>query len=159
MLYSAFEPAGRRAAGRPPGFHGHQGRGHDVENRNPFRCFDRRYLAWAAPGLVALFALAWLGHAFTRGTPARIAIGALIGAVTGYLIVLSVGTIRRLDELQRRIHLEAIAISFTFTAVLATGISFLDSAGARLPNWDFGWWPVMAFAWVAAALVLNRRYR
>ena len=142
-----------------PGTQGTWERGRDVESKNPFRCFDRRYLMWATPGLVVLFALAWLGHAFVRGTPARIAIGALIGVATGYLIVLSVGTIRRLDELQRRIHLEAIAISFTITAVLATGISFLDSAGARLPNWDFGWWPVMAFAWVAAALVLNRRYR
>lgn len=130
-----------------------------MESRNPFRCFDRRYLAWAIPGLLVLFALALLGHAFERGTPARLAIGVLLGAVMGYLIVISVLTVRRLDELQRRIHLEAIAISFTLTAVVATAASFLTSAGARLPNLDGFWWPLMAFAWVGATLVLSRRYR
>jgi hypothetical protein len=156
VLLSALDSAPR--VGRPE-FRAIGERGRDVESKNPFRCFDRRYLAWAAPGLIALFALAFLGHGYPRGTPARIAIGALIGVVMSYLIVLSVATIRRLDELQLRIHLEAIAISFTITAVLATLASFLAWSGARLPDWDVGWWPLMAFTWVAAAMVLNRRYR
>jgi len=130
-----------------------------MDRKNPLRCFDRRYFAWVTPGLVVLFALAFFGRRFERGTPARIAVAVLLGIVMGYIIVLTVESIRRLDELQQRIHLEAIAISFTITAVLITASAFLTKAGAHLPHWDVGWWPFMAFTWVAAALVRYQRYR
>jgi hypothetical protein len=130
-----------------------------VENRNPFRCFDRSYFAWVAPGMVALFALALTGRAFARGTPARITIGALLAVVMGYLIVVTMARIRRLDEMLLRIQLEAIAISFTLTAVCASAVWYLAISGVRLPDWDLGWWPFMALAWAAAAMVLSRRYR
>jgi hypothetical protein len=131
-----------------------------VDRKNPFRCFDRRFLVQAIPALILLFGLALAGRTFARGTPARIAIAALLSVVTGYVIVISVATIRRLDEMQQRLHLEAIAISFTVTAVLATASEYMTKAGARLPTLDLGWWwPFMAFTWVGAVWVLSRRYR
>ena len=134
-------------------------RGREVESGNPFRCFDRRYFAWVAPGLAALIMLSLVGRTFARGTPPRITIGALLGVVMGYLIVVTVARIRRLDEMLLRVQLEAIAISFTLTAVCASAVWYLAISGMRLPDWDVGWWPFMALAWAAAAMVLGRRYR
>jgi hypothetical protein len=122
-----------------------------VDRKNPFRCFDRRFLVQAIPAFILLLGLALAGRAFARF---------LLSVVTGYVIVISVATIRRLDEMQQRLHLEAIAISFTITAVLATASEYLTKAGARLPTLELGWWwPFMAFTWVGAVWVLSRRYR
>lgn len=63
----------------------------------------------------------------------------------------------RLDELQRRIQLDAIAISFLATALITFGWGFAEEAGApRLSA--FVVWPVMAVGWLAGLLIARRRY-
>lgn len=65
--------------------------------------------------------------------------------------------IRRLDELQRRIQLEALATAFAGTALLSLGYGFLEGAG--LPKLSmFAVWSVMGTLWAAASILFSRSY-
>jgi hypothetical protein len=64
----------------------------------------------------------------------------------------------RMDELQRRIQLDAIAISFLGTALITFGWGFAEGAG--LPQLRaFAVWPIMGALWVLGLLIAQRRYR
>ena len=78
-----------------------------------FRCFDGRYLARILAGAAAALALAFVARQFERGSAARIALNAAESVVLGYIIAITVLSIRRLDELNQRIHLVAIAFSLS----------------------------------------------
>ncbi len=65
--------------------------------------------------------------------------------------------LRRLDELQRRIQLEALGFAFALTALLTFAYGFLELAG--LPRVSlFSVWPLMATLWVAGLVLANRHY-
>ncbi|HEY1011096.1 MAG TPA: hypothetical protein VGE07_00230 [Herpetosiphonaceae bacterium] len=64
----------------------------------------------------------------------------------------------RIDELQRRIQLEALGFAFAGTAVLTFAYGFLETAGFPRLSWFFIW-PLMAGLWGAGCLWANRRYR
>ena len=68
-------------------------------------------------------------------------------------------TIRRLDELMLKIHLEAIAISFTVTGALNAGWGMLEPAGAPRIDWSVFAWPLMAVLWTVAVMIRRRQYR
>ena len=64
----------------------------------------------------------------------------------------------RLDELQRRIQLDALAFSFAGTAVLTVSWAFAEKAGlSRLPT--FAVWPFMGSLWIIGVCIGRRRYR
>ncbi len=63
-----------------------------------------------------------------------------------------------MDELQRRIQLDAIAFSFLGTALATFAWGFAEDAGAPELR-AFHVWPLMAVLWVAGVLALQRRYR
>ncbi|HEX8365934.1 MAG TPA: hypothetical protein VF603_11700 [Allosphingosinicella sp.] len=64
----------------------------------------------------------------------------------------------RMDELQRRIQLDAIAMAFLATALITFGWGFAEEAGApRLSA--FLVWPVMAVAWMIGLVIARSRYR
>jgi uncharacterized membrane protein YoaT (DUF817 family) len=66
--------------------------------------------------------------------------------------------LRRLDELQRRVQLEGLAISFAVSAFGSLAWGFAESAGApQLPT--FLIWPIMAALWVVGGFIAHRRYR
>ncbi len=66
--------------------------------------------------------------------------------------------LRRMDELQRRIQLEAIGFSFAGTAVLTFSYGFLEGLGyPRLSM--FTVWPILAVLWVAGLAIARRRYQ
>ena len=125
---------------------------------NLMGCFDRRYLGRIIAAMAAALALAIVAKQFDRGSPMRIAIIGGECAVLGYVISITVLSIRKLDELSQRIHLVAMAISFTVTAVLATALGLLGKAGLQLGDWYLWVWPFMALMWAAAAFVIRRRY-
>jgi len=65
---------------------------------------------------------------------------------------------RRMDELQRRIQLEALAFSFGGTMLIAATYTFLEAAGApRLPLISVA--PVMSVLWAIGAAFAIRRYQ
>ena len=66
--------------------------------------------------------------------------------------------LREIDELQRRIQLEALAGAFTATAVLTLTYGFLQNAG--LPDLSWIWvWPIMGICWIIGLGFARWRYR
>jgi hypothetical protein len=64
---------------------------------------------------------------------------------------------RRLDELARRIQLEASGFAFGGAALLSFGYGFLE--GLAYPRLSMLWvWPVMGVLWVVGGLLARRRY-
>jgi hypothetical protein len=65
--------------------------------------------------------------------------------------------LRRMDEMQRRIQLEALGFSFAGTAMLSFGYGFLE--GLDYPRLSMFWvWPVMAGLWCVGLVLARRRY-
>ena len=130
-----------------------------MNETKPFRCFDRRYLMKILIATLVVLGLALASKAFAHASAGRLTLVALESAVMGYVIVLTMGTIRRLDEMNQRVHLKAVAVSFAFTGVLGTALGLLERAGLPIAGWE-GWlWAFMAFVWVGGVLVIQRRYR
>ncbi|GAN68752.1 hypothetical protein [Acetobacter orleanensis] len=64
----------------------------------------------------------------------------------------------RLDEMQRRIQFDAIAISFLGTALVTFGWGFAEAAG--LPHLRaFQVWPIMCAFWGFGLFIAQWRYR
>jgi hypothetical protein len=127
--------------------------------RDYFKCYDPRFLAWMLVVLAVLFAATFGGLAFPKGAPGRFACAAVQATALGAIIVTSVLRMRHLDELQRRIQLESIAIAFGIGASAISGWGFFEHAGAPRFDWGAWAWPVFAVTWVIALLVTRRRYR
>ena len=127
--------------------------------KGPLSCLDSRFMTLVLGMAAVIIAAAVAAKSFERGSAMRIAMAAVQTLATAVVIVAPVQAIRRLDELQQRIHLEALAFAFAGTGVLATGYGFLINAG--LPNIDWGAlvWPVMVGLWAIGLAFANRRYR
>lgn len=111
-------------------------------------------LAYAATLAVSLSLLA----GGIDGRAAEIAV-ALAPMVPGVLLCWAiVRLIRRLDEMHRRVQLEAFALAFAGTALVTFSYGFLENAGfPRLSA--FAVWPVMCGLWIAGVLIGSLRYR
>lgn len=69
-----------------------------------------------------------------------------------------VGVIRRADEMQRRLQLEAFALGFAGTALITFSYGFLENVGfPRLSA--FAVWPVMGGLWIVGVFLGRLRYR
>jgi hypothetical protein len=66
--------------------------------------------------------------------------------------------LRRMDELQRRIQLEALGFSFAGTAILTFSYGFLEGLGYPKLSM-FAVWPMLAMLWVIGLALARRRYR
>ena len=66
--------------------------------------------------------------------------------------------IASLDELQRRIQLEALAIAFGWSLVLVYSIGIFIMAGMEQPRWIYVL-PIMVFGWLAGKLWTMWKYR
>jgi len=66
--------------------------------------------------------------------------------------------LHRMDELQRRIQFDAIAISFLGTALITFGWGFGEVAGLP-PLRAFAVWPIMGSLWFVSAIFASRKYR
>jgi hypothetical protein len=65
---------------------------------------------------------------------------------------------RRLDELQRRIQLDALAFAFAGSALLTFTYGLLENVG--FPRLSYGYvWSVMGALWGIGTAVAKRRYR
>lgn len=80
----------------------------------------------------------------------------MIGAVAAAWAVLR--GLWRMDEMQRRIQFDAIAIAFLGTALVTFGWGFAEGAG--VPHLRaFAVWPIMGTLWVVGLVFAQRRYR
>ena len=123
------------------------------------RRWNQRFLLISLGIGVVVIAAAWAGRQFPLRSPMRIAMALVQGAATAVIIIGSARSIRRLDEMQQRVHLEAFAFAFAGAGLLATAYGFLVNAG--LPDIDWGGivWPAMVGLWVIGLIIANRRFR
>jgi len=77
----------------------------------------------------------------------------------GFLFLFAIGyALSRLDELQRRIQIEAIAIGFGITAMIVLTYGMLGLTGVHQPNWMLVL-VFMSFSWLAGKLWTRWKYR
>jgi hypothetical protein len=79
-------------------------------------------------------------------------------APAGFVIWLFVRALARLDELQRRIQMQAFGFSLGATALLTFGYGFLEGAGMPHLSWTYVL-PVMAVLWAVGLAIFRWRYR
>jgi hypothetical protein len=76
----------------------------------------------------------------------------------GLLIWMFVRAVGRLDEMQKRIHLQAFGFSLGATALITFAYGFLEGAGMPHLNWTWVL-PLMAVLWGVGAAIFSWRYR
>jgi hypothetical protein len=123
---------------------------------------SRRYVLELGGALLLYAALLVGANAIERATEPvgalKLAINLLpmIGALVAAWVVMR--GIWAMDEMQRRIQLDAIAISFLGTALVTFGWGFAEGAG--LPHMRaFSVWPIMGALWAVGVFIAQRRYR
>jgi hypothetical protein len=117
----------------------------------------RRMLLSGSLALLAVFGFALLQERGLNQTQLILAALVPLGAITLFVLSLA-SAIASLDELQRRIQTEAIAIGFAGTAIFCLGYGLLGLAGVPALNWGYIVL-VMAFMWLVGKLWTLWRYR
>ena len=79
-------------------------------------------------------------------------------APAGFVIWLFVRALSRLDELQRRIQMEAFGFALGTTALVTFGYGFLEGVGLPHLNWTYVL-PLMAVLWGVGTAIFRWRYR
>jgi hypothetical protein len=122
-------------------------------------CYDRRFLREVIPGLVVI-ALTFAGMMILeKGAPGRNILVGVGGVAVAYTVLVCVASIRRLDELQQRIHLIAIAASFAVTGMIVNSFQIFAKAGLPVPTLGPWLWMVMVAIWAGGLFVVGRRYK
>ena len=117
----------------------------------------RRMLLAGSLALLAVFGFSLLLECGLSQT--HIMLAALVPMVASIVFVVFMATaIASLDELQRRIQTEAIAIGFAGTAIFCLSYGLLGLAGVPALNWGLVV-PVMTFMWLIGKLWTLWRYR
>ena len=121
---------------------------------------DRRYVkefALALAGYAGLLVVASLIVDANRSADWRYAVAIAPMVPAAFMVLAWVRYYRRVDELQQRIALEALAFAFGGTALITFGYGFLDEAG--LPHLSWFWvWPIMAALWIVGGQLAKRRW-
>ena len=107
---------------------------------------------------VFLFGSNWLLRALNPDGALKytIAVLPMLGVIATAAAILR--HVRRMDELQQRTSLEALAFAFSVSAFGFFAWGFAETAGApKLPT--FAIWPIMAVLWIIGGLLAHRRYR
>ena len=108
--------------------------------------------------VLLLFAANLLERALQPTATLLVAINLLpmLGAIAAAWTILR--GLQRMDELQRRVQFDAIALSFVGTALITMGWGFAEGAG--LPQLRaFAIWPIMATLWGIGTVLAQLRYR
>ena len=128
-------------------------------NKRALSCFSWKFLSIAGAAAAVIIAAAVVQKGFAHRSPIRVGLALLQGLASAVVIIMAVRSIRRLDELQQKIQLEALAFSFAGTGVLTSGYGFLVDAGLPDIEWGALVWPFMAGLWAIGLVIANRRYR
>ena len=120
-----------------------------------------RFQAWGVVWAVAFAATGLLLKHWPQlvsGLPLRVALIALTTALGVAMVLAFMRFLRDADELVRKIHLEALAVSFGATVVFVTTWRLVERAGGPHADVDDSLL-VMMGVWVIAQIFAARRYR
>ena len=125
----------------------------------PFRCFDVRAISISLAIAAWLLLSSWISRAFALNSAPRMLLAASQAAALLLLIIALARSIARLDELERRIHHEALAAAGTTVVATIASWAFLEWAGLPRVDWSVFALPAFTIAWAAGVLMISRRYR
>lgn len=113
----------------------------------------------------AAFAAVYVAATWISGTelPMGLKAGAAVAALVAFLLFLAaeVRLIRGLDEMQRLVQLEALAIAFPMSLALVLFLGLMQRF-AELPMDDLSYrhiWPLMILFYVIGVALASRRYQ
>jgi hypothetical protein len=120
---------------------------------------------WRVVAVPALFVLAYFAaragiEQTEPGSRAALAFALLPVPAFAFLIWSYTRSVRGMDELQRRIQLEALALAFPIALLVAFTAGLLDLAGFHGEgNWDLPrLWPMLVFPYFIGVWLGQRRY-
>jgi hypothetical protein len=117
----------------------------------------RPILAAAAAGLAA-FASSWLLQHAELKTITRVLAALVPGPFFVWFVLEELRWVRRMDEFQRRVVLDSLAIAFPIAITIGVVIDGLQKGGF-VSTWTVGdVWPFMALVWLPALWIAGRRY-
>lgn len=122
---------------------------------------ERISLAWALVSVVVAISCGWLLRNTQPAALVRVVL-ALLPVIPSALYILAVvRSIRSMDELQRRIQLEAVTFAFVGTLILSLMYGMLQKSGFfRAWAWDWeGIWLMMFGLWLVGYFAAVRRYQ
>lgn len=129
----------------------------------PEQCSRER--ARAIPFLIA-FGLVYVGaiaalHFLAMPRGAQILVALAPAPVFGLYLWRAIRGIRRLDELEQRIQLEALAIAYPVSLLLLMTLGLLQVIEALPPSLGefLKIWPAVAWLYVMGVFVARKRYR
>jgi hypothetical protein len=106
--------------------------------------------------IALVISIRWLHH--NPEAPWKYAIAVFPVLPVLWVPVAAVRFFREMDELQKQMHLEALAFGFVGAGVLSLTYGFLQNGG--LPEVSWVWvWPVMCVCYVVGLVAAQRRYR
>ena len=118
----------------------------------PFRCFDSRSIVLSVGVAAWLVISAWLGHAFAPASAPRVLLALGQAAALASLVLVLARSIARLDELERRIHHEALAAAAAIVVTAIAAWAFLEWAGLPPIDWSVFALPAFTIAWAAGVM-------
>ncbi|MBN8195249.1 MULTISPECIES: hypothetical protein [Thalassospira] len=121
-----------------------------------------RNLVLLCAGLAAYVALLVFSQIVLSNGIERTMIAAMISLLPMlpaiFICAVIVRTIRQMDEMQRKLQFEALAMAFAGTALITFGYGFLEGSG--LPKVSmFVVWPIMAALWFIGVMIGRIRFR
>lgn len=129
---------------------------------DPLRCSPKASpRLWAASLLfsLSLIAATWMQKFLTLGRISGLAVAVLPAAGCAFLLFEEVRYMRRLDELQKQIQLEALAIGFPAAMVLLVLLGFLHYGGFLPQRMDLrNLWLLAPFCYLLGLLIARKRY-
>jgi hypothetical protein len=130
-----------------------------MPNARPFRCLNVRVLVVSLIMGAALIVFGRLGKAQAPGSVARWSFAIAQAFTYAWFLLEMVKSVRNLDELEQRIHLEAFTGAAIFALIVVSAWGFLAKAG--LPTLDWPVWivPLITLAWVTRVFQIGRKYR
>ena len=121
----------------------------------------KRFLMEFAVVMVVYILCVVVSSSLVRSMPDGVAKIALALLPVIPMIAMAVSIVRRvnaMDEMGRKIQLDALAVAFVCTALTTFSYGFLETAGfPRLS--PFMVWPIMGGVWCVATIVGTRRYQ
>jgi hypothetical protein len=125
----------------------------------PFRCFDSRAILVSLGVAAWLMISAWLGHGFAPASAPRVLLALGQAAAFASLVLVLARSVARLDELEQRIHHEALAAAAAIVVTAIAAWAFLEWAGLPPIDWSVVALPAFTIAWAVGVIWISRRYR
>ena len=132
-----------------------------MKSTNPIHRAHRKYLITLIVAMAAYIALlftsiALLNGGLTGSPRLLVALLPVPPIIVVFIAVLQL--LQGVDEFERRILIESLALAAGITAILSVTYGFLENAG--FPTLSAWWtWSTVMGTWLLSSLILRSRYR